>query len=331
MNRRLRKKIHILVSNTSVTILLLFLIGLVAFPGCESRKTIVNDIDEREANEIVVFLASKNIPAYKIAAKESTAGSGPKIPLYDIAVDPPNAIRAMALLSAEGLPRPPSESLLNIFPAGGLVPSEMQQQIRYQAGLAAQIASTIRKIDGVVDADVLLSFPKQNPLDPNAPKQPVTASVYVKHTASFDNPNRHLITKIKRLVASSVPGLSVDNVTVIPDMARFSEANIPVNKINPETEYVQVWGVILARPSLFHFQVLFFSFCMAILILFLTTLWLSWKIIPLLRKRGGILQLFKLAPLADLPPEEAPKPAEEKKEGQEVKKEEPKVQENIET
>jgi type III secretion protein J len=334
LNDILRQKIKSLFSHTSFTITFLLVLATIVFPSCESRKTIVNGIDEREANEIVVFLSGKNIDAYKIPTKESNAGGGgPKIILYDIAVDSSKATEAMSILSANGLPRRPGQHLLDIFSAGGLVPSEMQEQIRYQSGLAAQIASTIRKIDGVIDADVQLSIPKEDALNPNAPKQPVTASVYVKHTGVLDDPNSHLITKIKRLVASSVPGLDFDNVTVIPDRARFAEITPMISREpTSEMDYVQVWSVVVAKDSLFRFQTLFFTFSIFLLILFLCSIWLGWKLYPLLMKRGGLKKLFSVHALPDTHEETMEKKEADEKSKDEQKSDQkgPKIQENIE-
>ncbi len=317
------------------SLLVLFFFAILAFAmtGCESKKTIVNGLDEREANEILVLLARENIPAYKLKEKEGGAGGGAKIALWDISVDAQDANRAMALLSANGLPRRRGQNLIELFSAGGLVPSDMQEKIRYQAGLADSIANTIRKIDGIVDADVQLSFPEEDALNPNAPKGNITASVYVKHTGVLDDPNSHLITKIKRLVASSVAGLSFDNVTVIPDRTRFSELNLSRDTA-AQQDLVRVWTLAIARDSLMRFQVIFFTLCLLVLLLAFYSFWLSWKIYPLLKKRGGLKQLFHMAPLPDeFEPSsskaaDADKPKEEQKAQEESKG--PKVQENVE-
>jgi type III secretion protein J len=313
--------------------MMLCFIGIMAFAisGCESQKTIVNGLDEREANEILVLLASKNINAYKIKQKSEGAGGGIKEVLWDIAVDTDSATEAMSILNAAGLPRRRSQNLLQLFSAGGLVPSDLQEKIRYQAGLADQIANTIRKIDGIVDADVQLSFPEEDPLNPNKPKGQVTASVYVKHTGVLDDPNSHLTTKIKRLVSSSINNLPFDNVTVIPDRARFSEAVLQESAQEPT--YVRVWSIILAKDSLTRFQMVFFSFCIIIFLLVLSVGWLSWKIYPLLKSRGGFAQLFHFTPLPDafeVAAKEEVKQEQEKETTQEAKKEQ-KVQENIES
>lgn len=314
------------------SLIVLFFFAIIAFAmtGCESKKTIVNGLDEREANEILVLLARESIPAYKLKEAEG-GGGGSKVTLWDIAVDSQDATRAMAILSANGLPRRRGQNLIELFSSGGLVPSDMQEKIRYQAGLADSIASTIRKIDGIVDADVQLSFPEEDPLNPTATKGQITASVYVKHTGVLDDPNSHLITKIKRLVASSVAGLSFDNVTVIPDRTRFSEMNVS-REMASQQDLVRVWTLVVARESLTRFQTIFFTLCLLVLILAFCTFWSIWKLLPLLKKRGGLKQLFHLSPLPD--EFEPPKPAGEEppKEEQKVQEEPkgPKVQENVE-
>lgn len=278
--------------------LALILTALLFLTGCQSQKTIVHGLDEKEANDIIVFLDNKGIEAYKVQAKDSGAGGGTKIVLWDITVDSTKATEAMSLLNASGLPRRPGQNLLSIFAKGGLVPSEMEEKIKYQAGLGEQIASIIRKIDGVLDADVQLSFPEQDPLNPNAPKQKVTASVYVKHTGVLDDPNSHLITKIRRLVASSVQGLDYDNVNVIPDRARFSEVPYrPTANAHEEKDYVSIWTIVIAKESTTRFQVIFFSFLVIILMLLITLSWVIWKFYPLVNKLGGIKQLFSPHPM----------------------------------
>lgn len=305
--------------------LLMVAICLPLLTGCESRKIIVNALDERDANEILVFLSTKGVDAVKVqnVAAAGGGGGGAKIVLWDISVKNDQALEAMSMLNQAGLPRRRSQNLLNIFTGAGLVPSEMEQKIRYQAGLAEQIASTIRKIDGILDAEVQISFPEEEPLNPNAEKkQKITASVYVKHNGVLDDPNSHLVTKIKRLVAASVPGLDYDNVTVIGERARFSESPInPISASEEEKHYVSVWSVIIAKDSVTRFRILFFSFTLLILILAVILIWLSWKIHPVLKAHGGLKELFHLKPLTGTPPEPLSPEAEEKEKEKEKGKE----------
>lgn len=298
-------KNHFVVIGKWLCYSLLLGLALPFLTGCGSQKTIVNGLDEREANEILVFLSSKGIDAVKI---QSVGGGGPggaKEVLWDIKVDINQSTEAMALLNQAGLPRRKGQSLLGIFAGGGLVPSEMQEKIRYQAGLAEQIASTIRKIDGVLDAEVQISIPEENPLNPEGPKKPITASVYVKHNGILDDPNAHLVNKVKRLVAASVPGLTFDNVTVIGDRVRYgseAEGVVPVHE--EEKQFVTVWSIILATQSLFLFRIVFFSFIVVILILILLLIWILWKLYPLLKSHGGVKQLFTMHQIKSEPKEE---------------------------
>lgn len=300
----------------SVSYAFLLCIFLALFTSCASQKTIVNGLDEREANEILVFLSSKNINATKKQSIEGTGGGAVKVILWDIQVPSEQATEAMSLLNQSGLPRRRGQSLLGIFSAGGLVPSELQEQIRYQAGLAEQIANTIRKIDGVLDAEVQLSYPKENPLEPSEKQGKITASVYVKHNGVLDDPNSHLVSKIKRFVASSVTGLDYDNVTVISDRARYgSVSGAPSGpSILEEKQFVNVWSIIIAQDSLMRFRIVFFSFILAILLLLIALIWIGWKIYPLLKEHGGILGLFtSVHPITAEKKEEADKKEEEAK------------------
>lgn len=265
--------------------------------GCESNRKIVNGLEEKEANEILVLLSDKGIEAEKVKSTDG-AGSGAqqKIVLWDIAVPNDQAVLAMSILSNAGLPRRRSQNLLNIFSDTGLVPTDMEQKIKYQVGLGSQIASTIRNIDGVLDADVLISFPEEDPLHPDAPKKDITASVYVKHSGVLDDPNSHLASKIKNLVASGVTGLKYENVTLIPDRARFTDFSARSLKARSgeEKRYVSVWTLTIARDSLTRFRILFFSFSVLILFLILALVWLGWKTHPFIKEQGGIKELLNL-------------------------------------
>lgn len=301
-----------------------FLIALLFLTtACESRKIIVNALDEKEANEIVVFLSARGLDATKVKLEAAGGGGGQKMVLFDISVPEEQANEAMSLLNQSGLPRRRGQNLLGLFSNVGLVPSEMQDKIRYQAGLAEQIASTIRKIDGILDAEVQISFPEEDPLNPKGEKkQKITASVYVKHSGVLDDPNTHLVTKIKRLVAASITGLDFDDVTVIGDRARFSETPGGMfSGLEEEKQYVSVWSIIVAQESLFRFRVIFFSFTLIILFLLLGGVWAVWKIYPLLKEHGGIKELFHLHPIKTSAENQTAKDAKEASDAKSAKEE----------
>lgn len=299
----------------SLNTLLLIIMALVLCTGCESRRTIVNDLEEKEANEILVFLSTKGIIPTKVKAEAVSGGGATKGVLWNISVDSNRATEAMALLNQAGLPRRRSQNIMGIMGNVGLVPSSMYEKIRFQTAIAEQLASTIRKIDGILDADVTISFPEEDPLNPNAAKQKITASVYVKHSGILDDPNAHLETRIRRLVSGGVNGLDFDNVTIIKDRARFGDSLFGAYAMSSQDQnFVEIWTIVLAQESVQRFRILFFSLSLAILLLLVFVGWILWKISPITQRIGGFRKLMKGS---SLKPEDIPSlPSPEKKEGE---------------
>ena len=246
-----------------------------------------------------------------MASAAPAAGGGGGVTLYSIAVEPSKTTEAMALLNQSGLPRHMGTDLLTLFAKQGFMTSEREDTIRYQAGLAQQIANMIRKIDGVIDADVQLSFPPPATGIPGAPTTVaptrVTAAVYVKHQGVLDDPNSHLVTKIKRLVAGSVNALDINDVTVIPDRSRYSDITLSEMKetisSNPK-EYVSIWSIVMSKHSAMKFRIIFFTFSFLVILFAAIAGWLIWKFFPLLRQRGW-KELLRPAPIpvVEYPPE----------------------------
>ena len=282
-------------------IVFLFVLSLLTLlmTGCESLGPIVNNVDEREANEIIVFLASKGIEAEKIQAAETGVGIAGGAIKWNIIVSHKQATEALALLNKNGLPRKKGTNLLELFAKQGLMSSDKEETIRFQAGLAEQLKNTIMKIDGVLDADVQLSFPLEDTTAlPGAVPQKITAAVYVKHMGVFEDPNNFLEAKIKRLVSGSVIGLDYDNVAVISDRARLAEITLsPTGELISAREkgkdMVKIWSIVMTRDSLGKFRMLFFILIFLILLFgglvgfMLLKQYPQWmQKIPLPRKKG---------------------------------------------
>lgn len=278
----------------SIGCLFLLCLFMPFLTSCGSNKTIVNSLDEKDANEILVFLASRGIQAEKVRAESAGGGGGSGIVEWNVVVKAEEATEAMRLLNQQGLPRRKSQNLLGIFSTSGLVPSDLQEKIKYRAALAEQLASTLRKYEGILDADVQVSFPEEDPLNPGKMKGKITASVWIKHSGVLDDPNSHLRTKIQRFVASSVTGLDPDDVTVIGERSRLGESLGLGMGPAEEKQYVQTWSVIIAKESLTRFRVIFFTFTVILLCLLLSLIWILWKIYPLLSKSGGLRSLFSI-------------------------------------
>ena len=261
-----------------------FLLLLLFFVGCETRTTIINNVPEREANEILVLLASKGIPALKMPAPASNVGGGTALQTWDITVPAAHLNDALGILNQAGLPRTKGTSLLDLFGTPGIVPSELQDRIRYQEGLSEQLAMTIRKMDGVIDADVQITFPR----DDEEPRRMLTASVYIKYRGILDASNNLLITKIKRLVSSAIPGLTIENVTVVADRALHADMQTTSGDQSSLAAHglVSIWSVVLAKDSAWNFRFIFYAFIIVIFILASLLILLVWKFYPIIIEKG---------------------------------------------
>ena len=134
------------------------------------------------------------------------------------------------------------------------------------------------------------------------------------HSGVLDDPNSHLITKIRRLVANAIPDLKYEDVTVVPERAQYSDVVLQSRAAQQEeTKLVSVWTIILAKDSVTRFRVVFSSFFFAVLILLLAALFLLWKLAGVASKTGGWGTVFSFRSLKVPEPE---KP--EKTEGEEV-------------
>ncbi len=259
--------------------------------GCAPNESIVNNINEREANEIVVYLASNGIAAQKIAAVASEGGGGTPSNQFNISVDSNRSTDAMALLNRAGLPRTQGTNLLTLFAKSGLMSSDREDTILYQAGLAEEVKNTILKIDGVIDANVQISFPPAETTGlPGVVVPKTTAAVYVKHLGILEDPNMHLEMKIKRLVSSSINGLAYEDVSVISDRARMADIQLSMNgePIGPRTlqeNYVSIWSIVMTKSSLTRFRFLFFALILLNLVFAGGLAWLVYKFYPELLKK----------------------------------------------
>ncbi len=272
-----------------------------ALCACNETRSIVTGVDEKEANIILVFLESKGIHATKelVSSGPGMGGDGPAIAKFNISVDAPQTIDAMAILNSNGLPRRQGTTLLDLFGKPGLMSTDKEESIRYQAGLAQQLANMILLIDGVLDATVQLSFPDQTTVTEGAPPNKITAAVFVKHQGIIDDPNSHLENKIKRLISGSINGLDVNDVTVVSDRSRFTDVSIDPfaeNKGAGSKEYVKIWGMIMSKDSAGSFRSLFFFLLVLTLFLALIAGWVIWKIYPMLRAKGGFKDLLNPTP-----------------------------------
>ena len=240
-------------------------------------------------------------------------GGGGGSAKYTIMVDASRSIDAIAFLNQNGFPRVQGASLLDLFAKQGLMTSDKEETIRYQAGLSQQITNMILKMDGIIDASVQLSFPSQDAAMNESEEKAITAAVYVKHQGVVDDPNIHLENKIKRLVSASVSGLDINDVTVVSDRSRFTDITlhqVPESLTARPNDYVSIWSIVMSKQSASRFRFLFFLITFLAVIFAVIAGWFIWKHYPALKRKGGLKDLMHPAPIETKQPPQKSQPPE---------------------
>lgn len=176
--------------------------SLVWLAACSQQVALFNNMSERDANEVLASLDRAGISANKQPGKEGAV---------NLLVAQGDVARAVERLETEGLPRERRASMGDVFRKEGLISSPLEERARYLWALSQELSETLAQIDGVLTARVHVVLPERS--TGGEPGLPSSAAVFVKHRREVDL-SGHL-PELKRLVASSIPGLSIEKVNVV--------------------------------------------------------------------------------------------------------------------
>jgi flagellar M-ring protein FliF len=120
------------------------------------------------------------------------------------------------MLSGKGMPTSGSVGY-EIFDQGNaLGQTDFVQQLNRQRALEGELARTIRSLDGITSARVHLVLPKRQLFEEESEQPSAAVTIGVGGRA----PNGDNVRAIQNLVASSVPSLKPDKVTVVDQHAK---------------------------------------------------------------------------------------------------------------
>ncbi|MDP3275982.1 MAG: hypothetical protein Q8Q09_12350 [Deltaproteobacteria bacterium] len=173
-----------------------------------SDTPVLQGIAEIEANRAVAVLDTAGIPARKHA--EESGGTGTT---FRVVVSSDEVARSVQVLHTSGLPRREEPGFAETFGQPSLVQSASEERARTAQSSAGELARTLERIDGVLDARVHIALPsaEDQPLD-GQPGQSPSASVLLRCAGSRSPIDE---SAVRRLVASSVVGMRPDAVTVV--------------------------------------------------------------------------------------------------------------------
>jgi flagellar M-ring protein FliF len=175
-----------------------FIVLVMHFASAPSYSTLETGIDPSQTGKITSTLSTQGIP-YQL----QNGGTA-------IAVESGKTAQARVALAGAGLLNN-SQPGFSLLDKQSLGQSNFQQQVTYERALEGQLASTIETIDGISSAQVNLVIPDSQDQLFSDQSQPATASVLL---SGSNNLQPGAVRGIAQLVASSVPGLSINKVTI---------------------------------------------------------------------------------------------------------------------
>jgi len=123
---------------------------------------------------------------------------------------PQLGVRALMLLADKGLPHSSNAGYELYDKMGSLGLTSFMQDVTRVRALEGELARTIQSMSGIKAARVHIVLPDEGSF--RRVKQPPSASVVIR-AATFDD--NHVAQAIRHLVAAAVPGMTVDEVTVL--------------------------------------------------------------------------------------------------------------------
>jgi len=186
--------------------------GLAALAFWSSRpeySLLYGKLDEGEAAKVIAALDEAKVP-YQI----SRGGGAIMVPsdkVYQVRMQ----------MAGKGIPRGEGVGF-EIFDKANFGISDFVQRANYTRAVQGELARTISQLDQVESARVMIVMP-ENRLLTDAQRKP-TASVFVRVKGSGQLP-ASAVNSIRFLVANSVEGLQVNNVSVVDNMGNVLSQN----------------------------------------------------------------------------------------------------------
>ncbi|TAN70392.1 MAG: flagellar basal body M-ring protein FliF [Methylobacter sp.] len=168
------------------------------------------ELGESDVAEILDVLSKENIK-YKVET-----GSGAIM----VPMDQVSSIKLK--LAAQGLPKSNSLGYELLDKEQGFGASKSVELVRFQRALEGEIARTIMSIQNVKTARVLLAIPVQSVFVRERKKPSASVMVNLYQGRSLD---KGQVESIIHLVASSVPQLDADQVTVVDQKGQLLNSN----------------------------------------------------------------------------------------------------------
>jgi type III secretion protein J len=217
--------------------------ALAVLAGCSVE--LQHDLAEDDANDIYVLLQKNGIEAKKLADE------GGNEPRYVISVAKGDVAAAAELLREYSLPRPKADGLSVFKKMKGMIPTQTEERAMFIEALGGEVSNALNRVPGVLEARTIVMIPEVNDLTQPEKKPLPSASVFVKYRPVIDGKTPLSDDQIKSFVATAVPEMRKEAVTVL-----MTQAMPPESEVNPESRQVTVLGLRMAKQSADQFKVM---------------------------------------------------------------------------
>lgn len=183
--------------------------ALLLLTGC-GVETVVHDLNEREANQIVEVLADRGITASKMRVQEG------RNVVFQISVPSSVRLDAIKILNQNELPRRRDRGYQEVFQESGLIPTSAEERAKKLAALEGEIERQLKLIEGILDTQVQIVMPEDSALRTTQDAvPPTTASVTIKYMPDAQGKSPLSDQQVRTLVANGVEKLNPENVFVV--------------------------------------------------------------------------------------------------------------------
>jgi flagellar M-ring protein FliF len=182
-------------------------VGVALWSQGPNYSLLFGNLANSDAAQVVQSLEQAGIP-YRV---ETATGA--------VSVPSDRVSDARLKMAAKGLPETGGFSLMEKDPGFGV--SQFMENARYQHALETELARTIAGLKQVEGARVHLAVPQQSAFVRD--RRPTSASVFLQ-LRSGRRLEHEQVTSIVNLVASSIPDLAAEQVTVVDSQGRLLSA-----------------------------------------------------------------------------------------------------------
>lgn len=193
-----------------------FFLYVVTVMSSPPMSLLYSGLDPRDSAEIVAKLDARNVP-YELRGDGTT-----------VMVPEDKVLNLRMEMAGEGLPSGGSVGYEIFDQQDALGATAFVQSVNHLRALEGELARTIRALDPIDQARVHLVIPERE-LFARDKKEP-TASIVVKARGRL---NGEQVAAIQHLVASAVPGMSANRVSVIDEKGVLLGGGAAAGEVNP--------------------------------------------------------------------------------------------------